>query len=130
MLKSIILSTFLILPALVLSQNFTLPSVVVDSMIFEVRKGRACDSLQKAQLRLILATQEQLSSRDKVIALQDRQIENYGLIQETWEKRFTNAQELYTIEKSSLRQKVKKRNKLIVGQSLVIAILVAVILGG
>ena len=34
-----------------LCQSFTVPTVILDSMIFEVRKGRACDTLQRAQAK-------------------------------------------------------------------------------
>lgn len=97
-------------------------------MIFEVRKGRVCDSLQNAQSRLILATQEQLSTRDKVIALQDAKIENLGLISQTWEKRYDSAQELYSIDKSRMKTKLRKRGRIIFGESVGIAVLLVVFL--
>jgi len=109
------------------SQTFTLPTSVLDSLIFEVRKGRMCDSLQESQSRLILATQEQLLTRDKVIALQGTQIENSAFIQATWEKRYDNAQELYQIDKQELKHKIRKRNRIILGESAIILLLLFLI---
>src|SRR5687768_12788900 len=39
----------LILPGFAHGQSFTLPSKIIDSAYFEIRKGRSCDSLSRSQ---------------------------------------------------------------------------------
>lgn len=78
----------------------------------------------------IQALRQAISEKTDVVTLQGEQLKNYLILIDALKATVTNDRELAMIERSELRQKVKKRNKLIVGQSLVIAILVAVILGG
>lgn len=108
-------------------KTFPVPVGVLDTMIFEIERGRACDSLQKAQLRLILATQEELSSQGKVIVLQTEQVANLKALSGAKDKQLQNANDLFLIEKSELKQKVKKQRRAIFGLSGITLILVAIL---
>lgn len=55
-------------------QNFTLPTVILDSLIFEVRKGRSCDSLQVLNERLIKSQGTQLVNKDNLIRLTEDKV--------------------------------------------------------
>jgi len=51
------------------SQTYTLPSVLFDSMVFEVIKGRSCDSLQAIRAERIKNQGEQLLNQDSALKL-------------------------------------------------------------
>lgn len=50
-------------------QVYTLPSVLFDSLAFEVRKGRSCDSLQVLNEKVIESQGKQLLNYDKALSL-------------------------------------------------------------
>lgn len=112
------------------SATFTLPTYVLDSMIWEVQKGRACDTALNFALQTIESKNVLIDGQGKIIELRDQQIENYALLDANWSARLQNQTELFQIERSNLKQKIRKRNKILVGQGLVIAILLALIVGG
>ncbi len=112
------------------AQNYTLPAWVYDSMTFEVARGRECSALVDGLNFEILALKAVTLSQGKAITLQKEQIQSYAILEGNLKAQNQNQSELFFIEKSTLRQKVKKRNKLIIGMAGTIAVLVAVILGG
>lgn len=99
-------------------------------MIFEVRKGRQCDTAMNFALQSIESKNVLIDGQGKIIELRGQQIENYALLDQNWSLRLTNQSDLFMIEKSNLKKKIKKHRKIIVGQGLVIAILLALIVGG
>lgn len=99
-------------------------------MIWEVQKGRACDTALNFALQTIESKNVLIDGQGKIIELRDQQIENYALLDANWSARLQNQTELFQIERSNLKQKIRKRNKILVGQGLVIAILLALIVGG
>lgn len=99
-------------------------------MIWEVQKGRACDTALNFALQSIEAKNVLIDGQRKLIDLRGKQIENYALLDANWSARLQNSNDLFQIEKSNLKQKIKRRNKFIAGQGLVIAILVGLIVGG
>jgi len=53
----------------------------------------------------------------KIIEIRGQRIENYRLLDENWSDRLTNQVELSTIEKSKLKEKAKKRGRIILLES-------------
>lgn len=112
------------------SQNFTLPSAVLDSMIFEVRKGRECSLALVASIEAITALQISEGQKGRLIELQASQLENYRLLDANSEARMQNQTELFMIDRQKQKAKLKKRGRIILGQSVAIVVLVVLILGG
>jgi len=102
----------------------------LDTLFFYAQKGKICDTTIKTQLEAITALQISDREKGELIVLKDARLKNYAILDENWSLRLQNQGDLFQIEKSTLRQKVKKRNKLIIGMAGTIAVLVAVILGG
>lgn len=111
-------------------KTFPVPVGILDTMLFEIERGRSCDSLQKALNFEILALNAVSLSKDKAITLQKGQIQTYAVLEGNLRDQMQNQVDLFQIERSNLKQKIRKRNKILVGQGLVIAILVALIVGG
>ncbi len=109
-------------------KTFPVPVGVLDTMIFEIERGRACDSLQKAQLQLITASQVELLAQGRVIVLQTEQVANLKALSGAKDKQLQNANDLFLIEKSELKQKVKNQRRTIFGLSGGILVLVALII--
>lgn len=107
------------------AQNYTLPAWVYDSMTFEVARGRECSALVDGLNFEILALKSVTLSQDKAITLQKDQIQSYAILEGNLKAQNQNQSDLFFIEKSKLKGKIKKKNKTIGVLSLVIAGLVA-----
>lgn len=59
----------MIAPVIANSQSFILPTSVLDSMLWEVERGRSCDSLRIAQVKLIQSQALELVSTGKELKL-------------------------------------------------------------
>lgn len=94
-------------------------------MSFEVRKGRSCDSLQVLNERLIESQGVQLMNYDKALKLSESKSSTLeGLVLNAKEGQRIE-QRQFNLDKDVLKRKVRKRNILIVGQSVVILLLVS-----
>jgi hypothetical protein len=110
------------------SKTFTLPIAIVDSLIFETRKGRACDTALNFALQTIQAKNSLIDGQGKIIELRAKEI---GLLKEldaNWSARLTNQAELSSIERQKLRNKVRKLGRIIFGESVGIGVLLALLL--
>ena len=97
-------------------------------MIFEVSKGRECASALTASLQAITALQISECEKVRLIELQASQLENYRLLDANWSARLTNQAELSSIERQKLRNKVRKRGRIIFGESVGIGVFLALLL--
>jgi len=97
---------------IVYSQSFTLPSVLFDSMAFEVRKGRSCDTLQRKQQAEIKALGAELLANGRAIELQTDENKALNVIIQGFKKEAENSK---VIHKEELHDEKKKGNKKGVG---------------
>lgn len=109
------------------SKTFTLRTDILDSMIFELRKGRACDTALNFALQTIESKNNLIHGQDKIIELRGQEIENYRLLDANWSARLTNQAELESLERSKLKTKLRKQRKIIFGEAVGIIALLAVI---
>lgn len=87
----------MILPEVTLSQSFTLPTVIVDSLIFEVRKGRSCQVVREAQAKELEAQGAELLQTQKALSLST----SYSQLKDTETnnlRQALSAQEKITVE--------------------------------
>lgn len=105
-------------------QNFTLPTVILDSLIFEVRKGRSCDSLQVLNERIIKSQGVQLLNQDALVKLTESKVK-------TLESLVSNAKEMqnldfqqYAIDLGKEKRKKRKWIKVALVQTVVIVVLI------
>lgn len=114
-----ILTILLFLPLLSNAQT-VLPNWLIDSMAFEVRKGRACESVMIAQENELKAQGRELLQTSKALNLSQKEIEIWkGLLEnERNERKLDRVQG--EIDNGELRKKIKKRNKVILIEGLAI----------
>ncbi len=111
-------------------QSYTIKVSQLDSLLWMAAKYRAADSALNSATASIQALRQAISEKTEVVTIQGEQLKNYLILIDGLKATITNDRELAMIERAELRQKVKKRNKLIIGMAGTIAVLVAVILGG
>jgi len=99
-----------------------------DSLAFLAQKGKICDSLSETHLKAITALQISDQQKGQVIALQSSQLENYRILDANWSASMQNQADLFLIDKAQMRTKLKKRSLIIVGQSGIIVVLLAIVL--
>ena len=84
-------------------------------MTFEVRRGRECSALVDGLNFEILAIKAVTLSQDKAITLQKDQIQSYAVLEGNLKAQNQNQADLFFIEKSELRTKIKRKNRQILG---------------
>lgn len=111
-----------------LSQNYTLPSVLFDSLVFEVRKGRSCDSLNTLNERLIKSQGIQLVNYKELVKTSDGKIAALEALIFNYKESKELLTQQFALDKSKLEKKIKKRNKLIIGEGGIILLLLIVLI--
>lgn len=99
----------------------------LDTLFFLATKGKKCDSLQISLQGVLKAQEAQIEGQGKIIELSGRQIENYRILDANSQAQLQNTNDLFLIEKSELKQKVKKQRRTIFGLSGVSLILLAIL---
>ncbi len=111
-----------------LSQSFTLPTVIVDSMIFEVRKGRACDTVLRKQENEIQKLGAELVANGTLIVLQKKEVSQLEALLKNCEKLGALATQEFTIQKERLKDKIKKLIRVVILEGGVIVVLVILLI--
>ena len=106
MKREILLFAFCILGIAGRAQFYRIPVVVFDSMATEVIRGRACDSLQRAQAIEINAMLQELVLAKKKINLLEAQVKDS-------QEMFKKEQQQRAAEKQVHYIETKKKNKTI-----------------
>ena len=109
-------------------QTFTLPSDIFDRMVFEVRKGRVCDTLQRAQQIEINAITAQLTTQGKIISLKDTEVDQLKAFIGSQSNELLAVKDLYGLEKARLKNKLKRLWRVVVIESGAIVVILVVLI--
>lgn len=109
------------------AQLYTLKVSQFDSLIWMAQKGQFCDTAYTTALERITALQNLTHSQGQLIELRGREVATLKELDGNWSLRLQNQTDLYFIEKSALKAKVKKQRKTIFGLSGVSLILLAIL---
>ncbi len=114
----------MIVPGMLLSQNFTIRTDILDSMIWEVKRGRSCDTLQQTQ-KIVIQKQgaELIANGDAIIILKSESSKLDALLKNCEALGVLN-QEKFTIQKDSFKDKIKKLIRIIVVEGVVIVVMI------
>lgn len=97
-------------------------------MVFEVRKGRECSATLTASLERITALENLTHSQAGLIELRAKEVAALKDLDYNWSLRLDNTNKAFLIEKSELKQKVRRKNKVILAESGLIGLLVLILL--
>ena len=109
-------------------QTFTLPSDIFDRMVFEVRKSRICDTLQRSQQIEINAITAQLTTQGRIISLKDSHIASLEAIVASQANELKQTGTLYGLEKERFKAKLKRLWRVVVIESGVIVVILVVLI--
>lgn len=93
-------------------------------MIFEVRKGRSCDSIKSVQADLIEVQGRELVATGKALELSESKNETAGLMIDNLKDQVRIERELAVNQQKQSKQKLKKWKLATVIQTAVIIILI------
>lgn len=99
------------------AQLYTLKVSQFDSLIWMAHKSKACDTALNFALQTIEAKNSLIHGQGKIIELRGSQIATLQELDGNWSSRMQNAQDLYFLDKSILKAKIKRKNKTILGLS-------------
>lgn len=118
MSKLYLLSMLLTAPVIGNSQSFTLPTVYIDSLLFEVAKYRVCDSVLHAQADEIMKLGLELMANAVALRLSESKSKTLeSLVSNVRESQNLDLQQ-YALDKAKLKRKIRKRNLLIVVETI------------
>lgn len=108
------------MPVIGNSQNFIIPTLYLDSLLFETSKYRVCDSVARFQQDEINKLGVELVHTNKALQLSQKESRTLeGLLTNSKEN-----QELITkqfnLDRQKLKRKVKKRGAVILGETIAI----------
>lgn len=110
------------------AQSYTLKVSQFDSLIWLAKKGKFCDTLSKTHLNRITALENLTLTQGALIELRGREVAKLKELDSNWSDRLTNQNDLFQIEKSTLKTRIRKRNKIIVAETTVIGVLLLILL--
>lgn len=104
-------------------QNYTLPSILFDSLSFEVVKGRSCDSVRVAQAFELQKKGSELLQVNARLDLSKKEVKTLeGLLENSKAKNQVDAQQ-FNLDKDKLKRKLRKRNMIIFIESIGIGLI-------
>jgi len=106
------------------SQTYTLPSVLFDSMVFEVRKGRSCDSLQAIRAERIKNQGEQLLNQDSALKIAVTLSEAKEAEVNELRQALTKTEAKSNMELKNQKTKTRKITLIAIGQTVIIVLLI------
>lgn len=128
MTKYALLLTLTIAPGWLRSQDFSLPILYLDSLIYLSNRGLACDTLVKAQIREISAIEAQLVSQTKIIQLQRQQISQQAYVIGEQIKQLQVERDLARVKNEWLKRKIWRQKRMVAIESGIIGVLIAVLI--
>lgn len=118
-----ILYALIFIPLLASGQNTYVPNWLLDSAIFEIKQGRQCSNVVTAQQNEIEKLGLELLATGTALRLSQKESINLdSLLTNSSEQRKVDRRQ-YELDKSEMKKKIKRRNKLIIGQLGVILII-------
>lgn len=105
------------------SQVYTLPSVLFDSLVFETRKGRSCDSLQVLNENIIKEQGQQLLNYGDLVRLNESKIVTLEGLVKNYETGESLLKQENKIREKWLKEKIKRLWKVIVLEGGVILVI-------
>jgi hypothetical protein len=109
------------------SQSFILPTKILDSLIFEAKKGRECDSLQRKQALEIKALDNELLASKEIIKLKTTENEQFSIIIVSLNNTLSLKAKESEIEKSKLKTRIRHLWVTVVSEGAVIILLILII---
>lgn len=118
-----LLIIFLLSPFLTQGQTVTLPTWLVDSLIFEAAYSRQCTQVITAQKDELEKQGVELLHTSKALELSQSESKTLSSLVLNAKEGQRIEQRQFNLDKDVLKRKIRKRNILIVGQTALIIIL-------
>jgi hypothetical protein len=109
-------------------QTSTIPSVILDSLIYETKKGRECGNLSIKQQIEINAITAQLTTQGKIISLKDTEVDQLRAVVATQSNELLAVKDLHGLEKARLKAKLKRLWRVVIIEGAGVIILVVLII--
>jgi len=110
------------------SQNYTLPTVLFDSMVFEVNLGRSCAKLQTLQKAEILRVTTELSATGRAVTLLESENRALHANAAALGEQLKDSQALGRVEKQRASIKLKRLWRVVVIESGALTVLVLLLI--
>lgn len=109
-------------------QNYILPSITIDSAIYEIRKGRACDSVYRSQAAELKKAIEKSLAQAEEIRLHDGKESGLQFIITQWEQRYDLLTEAVVVQKKVFKARLKRLWRVVIVEGVAIIVLVVILI--
>ena len=110
--------------ATVFCQQYSLPSVLFDSLVYFTLKGKACDTLVQKQEAEIQKLGAELLANGQAIVLLQKESSTLDALVKNCEKLGELAQKEFKIEKQKLIVKIRKLIRVVIVEGVVIVVMI------
>jgi hypothetical protein len=109
-------------------QSYIIKVSQLDSLLWMAQKSKTCDSALNFALETIKAKDALVEGQGKLIDLRGKEVATLKELDANWELRLDNTNKAFLIQKSELKQKVRRKNKVILAESGLIGLLLLILL--
>ncbi len=110
------------------SQNYTLPSILFDSLTVEVRRGRSCTRIDSAQRVELSRLSGVIHDQGRIIELTQKEATQLEALYVTLEQRLETTVEMYVGQVDRLRARLSRWVRLVILESGVVVAIVVILL--
>jgi hypothetical protein len=118
------LALILLTATLCQAQTFPVPVQILDSMFFEIRQGRSCDSIQHLQSLQIDLLNQAVTAGLKSIQLKDSAVDALQASNKAAQREIDARDEVRAIEVRTERRKARKWKLLALGEAILCVLLI------
>jgi hypothetical protein len=105
-------------------QNYTLPSVLYDSLVFETQRGRVCEQISLLQTAQLTNLSNLIDSKGKAIELLKTQTNALQGQVYTWEQTYQLNNQQHQAQNKHLKKSIVKWKLIAVGQAVLIVLVI------
>jgi hypothetical protein len=123
-MKRLFLLITLIVPVIANCQTFSLPTSILDTMLYEIERGRSCDSIRLEQAKLIEVQGRELIATDKALQLSKSRSDTSDQMIENLKEQVQIERKLGVNQRKQDKGKIRKLTLAAIAEALIIIILV------
>lgn len=110
------------------SQTYPVPVVLFDSLVFEVQRGRICDSLSRAQSDEIMKLGNELIKQGELLRLTQLESDGKSFIIGRWEAEYQALNDGIVLMKKTFKAKINRLLRVVFIEGVGIVVLVVLLL--
>jgi hypothetical protein len=123
-MRKLFLGLILTISGTAFCQNYTLPSVLLDSLVYETQRGRVCEQITAIQAVQLINLSDLIDSKGKAIELLKTQTNALQGQVYIWEQTYQLNDQQHQAQNRHLKKSILKWKLIAVGQAVLLILVV------